>query len=192
MVNNDRYQIIAIGGSWGGMDALIEILSGISSTTFIPIVVALHRHRVIESNLPHILSKYLKIKVKEIEEKEYLNNGTIYLAPRNYHVFLEKDKSFSLCVSELVNYARPSIDVLFDNVANVFKSKAIGILLTGANSDGSKGLKAISEVGGLTIVQDPLDSESRNMPLSALEIMNPDYILSKKKINKFLMDLIEL
>ena len=184
------YEVIAIGGSWGGMDALISILKGIEAACFLPIVVVLHRNRITESNLSDILKKYLKLKVKEIDEKESISCGTVYLAPRNYHVLIEKDHTFSLCASEAINYARPSIDVMFESIAEVYREKVVGVLLTGANSDGSAGLKQIAANGGLTIVQDPEDAESPNMPRSALKIMKPDFVLPQININKFLKELI--
>ena len=186
-----RYEVIAIGGSWGGMDALIRILKDIDTNFFLPVIVVLHRHKFTESSLSEILRKYLKLEIKEINEKEKICGGIVYLAPRNYHVLIESDRTFSLDASEMVNYARPSIDVLFQSVALIYAEKAIGILLTGANSDGSQGLKEISRRGGLTIVQDPEDAESQSMPLSALQIMKPDYIFSQENINIFLKNLIK-
>lgn len=184
------YGIVAIGGSWGGMDAVIAILEGLGKDFPLPLVLVLHRQRDEDSQLVAIVSRLLTITVKEIDEKEKLLPGVLYVAPRNYHVLLEEDKSFSLCASENVNFARPSIDVVFESIALAYREKTIGILLTGANSDGSKGLKTISEMGGLTIVQNPDDAVSSYMPLSALRIMNPSAIFTKQEINKFLKSLL--
>jgi len=138
------------------------------------------------------LNKYLAIPAKEIEEKEPINPGKLYLAPPNYHVLTEKDATFSLCASENVYYSRPSISVTFESMAFAFRDKVIGILLSGANADGSDGLKTISEFGGLTIIQDPEEAEIPSMPLSALKLLKPDFIFTKQEINKFLLRLINL
>ncbi|MEI7983582.1 MAG: chemotaxis protein CheB, partial [Bacteroidota bacterium] len=112
--------------------------------------------------------------------------GMAYLAPPNYHLLIEPDFSFTLTIDERVNYARPSIDVLFETAAEAFKDQLIGIILTGANNDGSKGLKKISEYGGLTIVQDPETAEVDSMPRAALRETVVDHILTIDEISTLL------
>lgn len=183
-----EYEAIVIGGSWGGTDAVIDILAGLPPTFRTPIIVVLHRQKNVESALDNIIAKYVPLPVKEVNEKEPIVGGTVYLAPSNYHVLIEEDRTFSLDVSENIAYSRPSIDVLFESAAVVFRERLIGILLTGANSDGSEGMQAISERNGLTIVQNPEEAENSTMPLSALEKVKA-YVLNKKQIQEFLLSL---
>jgi len=111
----------------------------------------------------------------------------VYIAPANYHLMIENNKTFSLTIDEYVNFARPSIDVLFESAADAYKNKLIGIVLTGSNNDGAKGIKRVKEYGGLAIVQDPETAESPTMPASAIAAVQPDYILSLEKIVQFLI-----
>jgi two-component system chemotaxis response regulator CheB len=115
--------------------------------------------------------------------------GCIYFAPANYHLVIENDKTFSLNIDRKINFSRPSIDCLFFSASDVYRDKLLGILLTGANNDGAKGMKYIQINGGLTIVQDPKDAEVSSMPMSAIEIMKPDWILPLNKIAEKLMNL---
>jgi two-component system chemotaxis response regulator CheB len=137
--------------------------------------------------LIEILNDKSNITIKEADEKEKIEKRTVYIAPPNYHLMIERNKTFSLSIDELVNYARPSIDVLFESAANAYKNKLIGVILTGSNSDGTAGLKKIKEYGGLTIVQDPKTAESAYMPASAIAAIKPDYILSLEDIINLLI-----
>lgn len=183
-----EYEVVVMGGSWGGTDAVIDILSGLPPTFRTPIVVVLHRQKNVESILDEIIGKYLSIEVKEINEKEPIKGGVVYLAPSNYHVLIEKDKTFSLDVSEDVAFSRPSIDVLFESAALAYGDKVVGILLTGANSDGAEGMRAIVEREGMAIVQNPEEAENSIMPKSALEKVNA-FVMDKKQIREFLLSL---
>lgn len=185
-----KYEAILIGGSWGGMDAVIKILSGVPANYPIPIIVILHRKKDTKSELTSVIQNKLLLKVKEIEEKEKINPGQVYIAPANYHVLIEEEKTFSLDVSERVNHSRPSIDVTFESGAEVYKDKLIGIILTGANKDGSLGLNIVSKSGGLAIVQDPLEAEIETMPKAAL-LKTPEvnHIFRLEQIKAFLLNL---
>lgn len=121
--------------------------------------------------------------------KGKIEPGTVYVAPPNYHLLIERDKTVSLSVTERVNFSRPSIDVLFESASDAYGDRLIGIVLTGANSDGAKGLKKIKENGGLAIVQDPLCSEASLMPESAIRAGPVDHILSLEKITELLIRL---
>ena len=126
------------------------------------------------------------LQVKQAEEKESIQGGTVYIAPPNYHLLIEDDHTFSLSVDNAVNYARPSIDVLFESAADVYGSDLIGVILTGNNDDGSQGLKKIKRNGGLTIVQTPESAEADGMPQAALEAVIPEYMLSLEAIGPLL------
>lgn len=181
--------ILVIGGSWGGLQASLSILSGLPADFKIPIILVLHRLKNFESNLQGIYRNKLSLQVKEIEEKEKIEEGCVYIAPSNYHVLLERDQTFSLDVSEHENYSRPSIDVTFSSAAEVFGNKTMGILLSGASKDGSRGLKSIQEEGGLTIVQDPGEAEVATMPAAAISLVPGCRIYTLKRIHEFLCSL---
>ncbi len=184
------FDAIVIGCSAGGMDALKHILSSLPINFPFPVIIVQHRHVDSDGYLAVILNDTCSIPVKEVEDKEPLRTGIVYLAPSNYHVLLEKNRHFALSIDEKVNYTRPSIDILFESAANVFQERLVGIILTGANHDGSQGLKRIQEQGGETIVQDPDTAEYNTMPLAALKTANVDHILGLQKISNFLNDLV--
>ncbi|MFN6946369.1 MAG: chemotaxis protein CheB [Cytophagaceae bacterium] len=182
-----KYEAIVIGGSLGGMEAVSGIIKGLPGDFNIPVIVVLHRLKNVKSSLIQLLSKYSALPVYEIEDKTEIKEGAVYVAPANYHTLIEKNRTFSLDCSEAINYCRPSIDVLFESATEQFGNRLIGIVLTGANNDGSKGLKAIAENGGVTIVQDPDTAESDVMPVSALKLVKADKILDIKGIQSFLI-----
>jgi two-component system chemotaxis response regulator CheB len=136
-----------------------------------------------------LLNDQNNLSIKEADEKENIEYGKVYIAPPNYHLMIEKDKTFSLTIDERVNFARPSIDVLFESAAEAYKDKLIGVVLTGSNNDGTNGIKRIQECGGLTIIQDPETAESSYMPASAIAVIKPDYILSLEDIIQLLIKL---
>lgn len=186
---NNSPDLIMIGGSWGGMNAVVEILSDLKNCCSIPVVIVLHRMRDTESELAELLSRKMNLKVEEIDEKVSIEKGKIYLAPADYHILIESDFTFALDFSDPVNFSRPSIDVTFESAAEVYKDKLMAILLTGANIDGAKGLKRVHEAGGITIVQDPKEAQVQTMPNAALAICKPTYVFKKDQIRKFIMEL---
>lgn len=176
-----------MGGSWGGLHASVEILKDLPEDYSIPIILVLHRLRNAESGLQQIFAKRIRLRAQEIEEKESIKGGMLYLAPSNYHVLLEKEFTFSLDSSEPENYSRPSIDVTFESVAQVCGAQTAGILLSGASKDGSKGLKAIALKGGIPIVQHPAEAEVDTMPNAAIEIIPDCCIFTIERIKAFLI-----
>jgi len=187
-----QYQAIVIGVSSGGMTALKFIFSALPAGFSIPIIIVQHINAHSDNEWINLLNDKSKLTVKEADEKEKIANGNAYIAPANYHLLIEKDKTFSLTIDERVNFARPSIDVLFESAAEAYKDKLIGIVLTGSNSDGAKGIKRVKEYGGLAIVQDPETAESPTMPASAIAACQPDYILSLEKIVLLLIKITQL
>jgi len=153
----------------------------------IPIIIVQHISPRSEGYWIKLLNDCCKLEIKEADEKERVESGKIYIAPPNYHLLIEKNKTFSLTVDERVNFARPSIDVLFESAAEAYRNKLIGVVLTGSNSDGSNGLKRIKDYGGLTIVQHPETAESAYMPASAITATEPDYILDLEDIIELLI-----
>lgn len=179
--------LIIIGGSWGGIQASMTIAEALPADYKIPILLVLHRLKNFESDLVHLYQKKTALQVKEVDEKQAILPGHLYIAPANYHVLVEKDKTFSLDDSELENYSRPSIDVTFNNASDVYKDRLAGILLSGANRDGSKGLLHIKENGGVVIVQNPTEAEVESMPQSAIDLMPDCTVFSLKRIQEFLL-----
>ncbi len=183
-----KYKAIVIGVSAGGMNALPSVLSPLPSDFPIPVIIVQHINPDSRDNyLIEYLDDRSSLKVKEADEKEPIKAGNIYIAPTDYHLLVENDWTFSLSVDKKVQYSRPSVDVLFESAAETYSSELIGIILTGANSDGAEGLKAVKDNGGLTIVQDPETAESSFMPLAAIKASEVAYILSLGKIAELII-----
>jgi len=185
-----KFKAIVIGASAGGFDAIRTILMGLEEGFDAPILIVQHLSSHSDNYMVTRLNEICRINVMEAEEKEKVHSGNAYFAPPNYHLLVEEDETLSLTVEPKVNYARPSIDVLFETAANVYGNGLIGVILTGANSDGSKGLKRIKELGGITIVQDPKTAESNSMPMAAIAITKVNYILELREISTKLVELI--
>jgi two-component system chemotaxis response regulator CheB len=182
-----NYEAIVIGVSSGGMNAMKVMFSLLPKEFNTPIIIVQHISSQSENLWIRLLNDESNLYLKEADEKEKIENGKVYIAPPNYHLLIERDKTFSLTIDERVNYARPSIDVLFESAAEAYKNKLIGVILTGSNNDGTNGLKRIKEYGGLTIVQDPATAESSYMPASAIAVVQMDYILTLENIIKLLI-----
>lgn len=182
-------QAVVIGASAGGVEALNKLFSALQEPLPVPVIVTLHvapRGSIIVGAFSTGRSG---MAVKEAEDKEALQPGTIYFAPPNYHLLLEADRTLSLSVEEPVHFARPSIDVLFESAVEAYDGKVMGILLTGANEDGAAGLAAIHRAGGIAVVQDPACAYSREMPESALKIFQPDFVAGLEEIGNLLSGL---
>lgn len=177
--------ILVVGGSAGSLGVIIDILHHLHSIDY-AIIIILHRKSTPDSVLPNLLSSHSKLEVKEAEEKEPILAGHVYVAPPGYHLLVEKDHTFSFDVSEKVNFSRPSIDVTFESVAEVYGENAIALLLSGGNNDGAEGLKKIYAYGGYCIVQDPASADVPFMPAFALSQMQPHKVLAKHEIPLFL------
>jgi len=186
MTTARKYKAVVVGSSAGGLNALKILLKNLNKDFKIPVIIVQHISPDSENYLIQILNDLKRLKVKEADEKEHPKPGYVYVAPPNYHLLVELDQSFSLTVDERVNYARPSIDVLFETAAEAFREHLIGIILTGANNDGSHGLKRIKELGGLAIVQDPDAAEADSMPKAAIQACSVDHVLSLEEIAAFL------
>lgn len=181
-----RYEAVVIGVSSGGLNALSRLLPLLSPDVALAIIIVQHQHPHADNFLATYLDKRCRIPVREAAEKEPILPNAVYIAPPNYHLLVESDRTFSLASTEKVNYARPSVDMLFITAAEIYQSHLIGVILTGANSDGSQGLRIIKEYGGLTIVQNPATAEAASMPESALKATSVDYVLSLEEIGHLL------
>ena len=178
-----------MGLSSGGMEAMKSIFSALPASFRIPIIVVQHMSPNSDSQWISAVKKNFSLEFKEADEKEEILEGHIYIAPPNYHLLIEKDHTFSLSVDEKVSYARPSIDVLFETAAMAYNRSLVGIVMTGSNHDGSAGLKAIKDCGGLCVVEDPATAASSFMPNSAMKAAAPQYVLPIKKIIDLLIEL---
>ena len=177
---------LIIGGSAGSLDVLLKVLPLISPSLSFPIVIVIHRKHGADSLLPELLSGRTALRVKEIDEKERIEPGTIYIAPSDYHTLIEQDHSFSLDYSEKINYSRPAIDATFQTAAEVYKEKLTCILLSGSNADGVDGLKSVKIWGGTTVIQDPATAQVAYMPQQAAIHAKIDYILNIKDMADFI------
>jgi two-component system chemotaxis response regulator CheB len=177
-------EMIIIGGSAGSFSIILSILKGLDKKIQTPIVVILHRLKNVDSSLEKHLQLYSHYKVKEAEDKEVVKKGYLYTVPANYHLLLEENRHLSLDSSELINYSRPSIDVTFESFSTVLKEKCSGILLSGSNHDGARGLKLIAENGGKSIVQDCNEAEFDIMPKAAIQIYEYHKVLTLNNIIK--------
>jgi two-component system chemotaxis response regulator CheB len=182
-----RYQLIVIGGSAGSAAALTELLPVFPADYPLPIVVVQHLHPWQDDSFAERYVSRCALRVKVADEKEPVQAGSIYFAPANYHLLIEDDQTFSLSIDAKVNYSRPSIDVLFESAADACAPGLIGVILTGANNDGARGLRLIKQKGGLTIVQDPQTAESIYMPRAAIEATRVDYVLAVPDIGQLLL-----
>ena len=180
------YEAIVIGASAGGLNALQEILAPLPADFALPLLVVQHRLPAPDDFLAFSLNESCQLTVKEADEKEPIKPGFVYVAPANYHLLIERDRTLSLSVDAKVCYSRPSIDVLFETAAEVYRSGLVGIVLTGASDDGTAGMKEIKGKGGLTIAQDPATAEYAVMPRSAIRESVVDKTFSLTQIASFL------
>lgn len=187
-----RYKAVVMGLSAGGMQALKAFIPALPSSFPLPVAITQHNSENSDGFLADYLNGLGALTVKEAEDKEPLCSGHAYLAPAGYHLLIEDDQTFSLSVDPRVNYCCPSIDVLFESAADAFGESLIGIVLTGANGDGSRGLRTIKARGGVTIVQDPETAESRYMPQAALEATVVDHVVTLEELAPLLVQLSEL
>ena len=184
-----RVQAVVIGASAGGVDALMEILPGLPASFGLPLVVVLHLSESHHSQLAEIFRRRMPMQVREAADKESLTPGTVYFAPPGYHLLVEADHSLSLSCEAQVHYSRPSIDVLMESAADAYGARLAGIVLTGANADGARGLDKIGRHGGLSVVQDPAEARMAVMPQAAIRLRQPDLILDLKSIHSLLLEL---
>jgi len=189
--NVSKYRMVVIGGSAGSLDSILKIVAAVQEAVDVAFVVVVHRGKSGDSILADLLSSQTALVVKEVEDKEIILPGTIYIAPPDYHLLLENEYTFSLDASEKVNYSRPSIDVTFESAALVYGPALVGVLLSGANADGAVGLKTIADAGGFTIAQQPATAEVGYMPQQAINITKVSVILEGEDIGTFLRTLLK-
>lgn len=181
-------QLVVVGCSLGGMNALTKILGELPEGFPVPIAVVQHRYRTSNDSLPAYFRRHARLNVVDADDKQWIRPGHVYLAPANYHLLVEEGE-FSLSVDEAVAFSRPSIDVLFESAADAYREGVVGVVLTGANADGARGVARIKENGGFVVVQDPKTAEAPQMPEAAIASAAVDRILPLDRIGPFLVEL---
>jgi len=184
-----KVDAIVVGASAGGVEALLKIFKSLRRGFSLPIIAVLHLPDERRSLLAEVFASHLAIPVKEADDKESIVPGTLYFAAPGYHLSVEADRTLSFSQEERVYHSRPSIDILFESAADAYDARLAGVLLTGANNDGAKGMARIKEYGGLTVVQDPAQALARTMPDAALALLTPDFLLPLPDIGLLLVEL---
>ena len=182
------HSLIGIGTSWGGLAALTKLLGDLPTGFSIPMVVVQHRSKDSERLLVQLLQDATALRVCEIEDKDPLTAGTVHVAPANYHVLIEAGYA-SLTIEEPVRFSRPSIDVMLTSAADTYESAAVGVVLTGANEDGARGLAHVVKRGGIGLVQDPKTAEIPIMPQAAIRAVPTAEVLSLDALGRRLVEL---
>jgi two-component system chemotaxis response regulator CheB len=183
------YKYIIIGGSAGSFQSVTAILAALPSNFPLPVFLCLHRLKHVRAGFVEALSIRSNLKVIEPFDKEFIRQFKVYLAPANYHMYFELGNYIALSTEGPINHSRPSIDVSFSSAAYTYKSKLIGIILSGANKDGAYGLSQIKENGGLTIVQDPDECQVKTMTAAAISATKVDHVMTINEIIQFLLKL---
>jgi two-component system chemotaxis response regulator CheB len=187
--NFSKTRAIVIGGSAGSFPLVNKLLSSIPPNFNFPIILVLHRLKHIRHGFVEALQVKSKIQVCEPDDKEAIRKNKAYIAPSNYHLLVELGYTFALSTDEMVKYSRPSIDLTFASAGDTYREKAIGIMLSGANSDGAAGFARMKNKGGFMIAQNPDDAQIATMPTAAIEAANPNLILNFDEIVNFILQL---
>jgi two-component system chemotaxis response regulator CheB len=179
------YDVVVVGTSWGGLAALRTLVSGLPDDFQMAVVLVQHRHKDSDHLLRTLLQERTRLEVCEVEDKMPIEHGRIYVAPPDYHTLIEPGH-FSLSTEAPVRYSRPSIDVTFHSAADSYGHRTVGVVLTGANADGSEGLRRISDRGGMAIVQEPATAESTSMPAAAVKAVPRARGMTLESLVKFI------
>ena len=180
------YEIVVIGTSWGGLNALSAVVADLPATFALPLVVVQHRSPDAPGFLAELLQTRTRLCVVEVDDKRPIVPGHVFVAPPNYHLLIERG-FFSLTTDAPVRYSRPSIDVTFVSAADEYGRRAVGVVLTGANEDGALGLRRIADRGGYAIVQDPESAEGPVMPRAALRLVPKAQVVPLERIANHLL-----
>lgn len=187
--NEIKVDLVIIACSAGGMFVLIDLLESLKADVGFAVLVVVHRSDKFQSSLEEMAQQKCKLRVKQAEEKERIEPGTVYFAPGGYHLLIEKDKTISLDVSEPVNFCRPSIDVTMQSAVEIYQDHIVAILLSGANKDGAEGIRAVFKSGGVTLVQNPSLAEVDVMPRAAIATDAVVSVLSDDELKAYCLRL---
>jgi len=178
--------LIVIGGSAGSLDVILRMLPLLKTTIQSAIIIVLHRKTSDENILTELLCAKTTLPVKEVEDGDMLIAGTIYVAPADYHLLVEKQGGLSLDASEKINYSRPSIDATFESAAEAWGEKLTAIILSGGNADGSEGMKVVKQHGGICVAQNPATASSAYMPQYAINHVAVNSILNAEEMAAYI------
>ena len=189
MSGQGEHDVVAVGASWGGLDALRTVLAGLPGDLGAAVIVAQHRSADSHPTMfRDLLGAVTRLKVCEADDKDELHAGTVYVAAPDYHLLVE-DHCLTLSVDERVQFARPSVDVLLASAAESYRERCVGVVLTGANEDGAQGLARVAELGGVAIVQDPATAARAEMPRAALAAVPDARVATLEEIGPLLVEL---
>lgn len=174
-------EALVIGGSLGAIDALGVLLPRVQANSQVAVIVVVHLSPRRPSLLPELFRPRAAVPVQEVEDKQPVTPG-IWFAPADYHLSIERDRSFSLSVEPPVRHSRPSVDVLFESAAEVYRDRLVAVVLTGANDDGADGARSVRDAGGFLIVQSPQEAAAGRMPLAAIERAEPQLVTTLARI----------
>ena len=175
---------VAIGASAGGVEVLSVLLSALPASCRASFFIVVHIPRERPSLLADVFGAKCALPVREAEDKEPVQPGTVYFAPPDYHLLLDRGPVLALSSDEPVHFSRPSIDVLFDSAADIYGERLLGLILTGANQDGAEGLAAVGRAGGRTVVQEPSGAAVSFLPEAALQEGPVDFVLSLAQLQE--------
>jgi two-component system chemotaxis response regulator CheB len=184
-----KFKAVVIGGSAGSFPLVVDILQGLPKDFPLPVFLCLHRLKHVRHGFVEALNIKSSIPVIEPEDKESIKPGRAYLAPSNYHMFVEIGNTVALSTEEMVKFSRPSIDLTFETASYVYRNYMVGVMLSGANTDGAEGFAKSHSRGAFTIVQNPEEATIKTMPEGALKLVKPDLVLNIDEIVKFLAKL---
>ena len=182
-----RFRLVVVGASAGAVEALSALLPGLPADFPAPVLVVVHVPPDRRSRIAEVLQHHCVLNVREAQDKERALAGSVYFAPPDYHLLVERDGSMSLSSEEQVQYSRPSVDVLFETAADAFGAATAAVVLSGANSDGARGAARIARAGGLVVVQDPDSATATAMPLAALAACPGAHIAAPARIAEVLL-----
>ena len=171
-----RIELVVIGGSAGAVEVLQRLMSGLTTAFKPAMAVVLHLPPDARGLMHEVLADPSRPPMKPAEDKEPVVPGAIYFAAPGYHLLVESGGTFALSLDEPVHFSRPSIDVLFESAAEAYGERVLGIVLSGANSDGAEGLQVIAEAGGVTVVQEPSSAYVRTMPDAAIKACRSSHV----------------
>ena len=182
-------ELLVIGGSAGSLEVILKAFPKLPQILPFAIIIVLHRKQNTDTTLVDLLAGKTKHPVVEANEKEPIKKGTIYIAPADYHLLIENDRTLSLDYSEKVNFSRPCIDLTFQTAAETYKGALAVLLLSGASADGVEGMELVKTLDGIIAVQDPKTAEVPFMPQKALDKMEVDFIVETNRMNDFICSL---
>lgn len=175
-------EAIVVGGSAGALAGLKRLLPCVVECDWPPTLIVVHVREGRPAAIAQVLDRLTSVTVKEAEDKEPLERGTIYVAPPSYHTLVADDRSIALSIDAPVHFSRPAIDTLFESAADVFGENLLALLLSGASRDGARGLQHVRACGGLSVVQEPQEATHPVMPLAAIELAKPHHVLELSRL----------